>query len=73
MTAFADNMSLIVCHGGNVPGRENCTFFQWAEFDDDGVPVWDKANYKKNKASDNSGAGDAAAPQICTRESTGVD
>jgi hypothetical protein len=54
LTALADSVPLIVCHGGNVPGKENCTFFQWAEFDDDGVPVWDKANYK-NKTSDSSG------------------
>lgn len=29
-----------MCHAGNIPDREGCTFFQWAEFDDDGVPVW---------------------------------
>ncbi|KAK2613637.1 hypothetical protein N8I77_000537 [Diaporthe amygdali] len=29
-----------MCHAGNVPGKEGCTFFQWAEFDDDGNPVW---------------------------------
>jgi alkylated DNA repair dioxygenase AlkB len=28
-----------MCHAGNVPGKEGCSFFQWAEFDDDGVPV----------------------------------
>ncbi|KAK3379919.1 hypothetical protein B0T24DRAFT_520825 [Lasiosphaeria ovina] len=27
-----------MCHAGNVPGKEGCTFFQWAEFDDDGNP-----------------------------------
>ncbi|KAI1769515.1 GRF zinc finger domain-containing protein [Hypoxylon sp. FL1150] len=36
-----------MCHGGNVPGKENCSFFQWADFDDDGNPSWDKARYKK--------------------------
>jgi hypothetical protein len=29
-----------MCHAGNVPGKEGCTFFQWAEFDDDGEPIW---------------------------------
>ncbi|KAI1083516.1 GRF zinc finger domain-containing protein [Whalleya microplaca] len=36
-----------MCHGGNVPGKKSCTFFQWADFDDDGNPSWDKARYKK--------------------------
>lgn len=30
-----------MCHAGNVPGKEGCAFFRWAEFDDDGDPVWD--------------------------------
>ena len=25
-----------MCHAGLQPGKEGCTFFQWAEFDDDG-------------------------------------
>jgi hypothetical protein len=29
-----------MCHGGNVPGKESCSFFQWAEFDHDGNPIW---------------------------------
>ncbi|KAL3421205.1 grf zinc finger domain-containing protein [Phlyctema vagabunda] len=29
-----------MCYAGNVPGKEGCAFFQWAEFDDDGNPVW---------------------------------
>ncbi|KAK0636934.1 GRF zinc finger domain-containing protein [Bombardia bombarda] len=28
-----------MCQTGKVPGREGCTFFQWAEFDEDGEPV----------------------------------
>ncbi len=28
-----------MCHGGNVPGKTNCSYFQWAEFDDDGNPA----------------------------------
>ncbi|KAG6016855.1 hypothetical protein E4U41_004335 [Claviceps citrina] len=31
-----------MCHAGNVPGKEGCSFFQWAEFDDDGNPVLKK-------------------------------
>jgi len=30
-----------MCHAGyNPSGNEGCTFFQWAEFDDDGEPPW---------------------------------
>jgi len=29
-----------MCHAGNVPGKEGCTFFEWARFDDDGEPIW---------------------------------
>ena len=31
-----------MCHAGAVPvqGKKGCTFFQWAEFDDDGEPPW---------------------------------
>ncbi|KAI1004152.1 hypothetical protein K3495_g4062 [Podosphaera aphanis] len=28
------------CHAGSVPGKDDCGFFQWAEFDDDGEPLW---------------------------------
>jgi hypothetical protein len=28
------------CHSHYTPGQEGCTFFQWAEFDDDGKPPW---------------------------------
>lgn len=31
-----------MCHAGFVPGKDGCTFFQWAEFDDDGNPIWEK-------------------------------
>ncbi|RYC63655.1 hypothetical protein CHU98_g2561 [Xylaria longipes] len=41
-----------MCHGGNVPGKENCSFFQWADFDDDGIPSWDKARYRKSSTSE---------------------
>ncbi|KAH6856595.1 hypothetical protein B0I37DRAFT_79244 [Chaetomium sp. MPI-CAGE-AT-0009] len=28
-----------MCHAGNVPGKEACEFFRWAEFDQDGEPL----------------------------------
>lgn len=30
-----------MCYAGNVPGMDGCTFFRWAEFDDDGNPIRD--------------------------------
>ncbi|GAO18136.1 uncharacterized protein UV8b_01208 [Ustilaginoidea virens] len=30
-----------MCHAGNVPGKKGCSFFQWADFDDEGNPVLD--------------------------------
>ncbi|WYZ45268.1 hypothetical protein EsH8_VIII_000584 [Colletotrichum jinshuiense] len=33
-----------MCHGGNVPGKDSCSFFQWARFDDDGNPIWTHTN-----------------------------
>ncbi|KAI2629445.1 hypothetical protein GGS21DRAFT_225581 [Xylaria nigripes] len=35
-----------ICHRGNMIGKENCSFFEWADFDDDGIPSWDVARYK---------------------------
>ncbi|KAL4975611.1 hypothetical protein BDW66DRAFT_166977 [Aspergillus desertorum] len=29
-----------VCYMGSKPGKQGCGFFQWAEFDDDGEPLW---------------------------------
>jgi len=29
-----------MCHVHYVPGQDGCSFFQWAEFDDDGEPPW---------------------------------
>ncbi|KAI1815473.1 hypothetical protein GGS20DRAFT_331694 [Poronia punctata] len=46
-----------MCHGGNVPGKENCSFFQWADFDDDGIPSWDKARYKRSRTRDSQNDG----------------
>jgi 2OG-Fe(II) oxygenase superfamily len=28
------------CHAHYTPGQDGCSFFQWAEFDDDGYPPW---------------------------------
>lgn len=39
-----------MCHSGNVPGKEGCTFFQWAEFDDDGNPIWKKTPQERKAA-----------------------
>lgn len=38
-----------MCHTSYVPGKEGCAFFQWAEFDDDGKPIWDKTNQRAVK------------------------
>ncbi|KAF9695173.1 hypothetical protein EKO04_006780 [Ascochyta lentis] len=29
-----------MCHTNYIPGEDGCSFFQWAEFDDDGEPPW---------------------------------
>ena len=29
-----------MCHAGNVPDKEGCTYFMWADFDDDGNPLY---------------------------------
>jgi alkylated DNA repair dioxygenase AlkB len=39
-----------MCHAGYVPGQEGCSFFQWAEFDDDGEPPWASKIKKENLA-----------------------
>jgi alkylated DNA repair dioxygenase AlkB len=31
-----------MCYSGFAPGQQGCSFFQWAEFNDDGDPVWDR-------------------------------
>ncbi|RAH73114.1 putative CUE domain protein [Aspergillus aculeatinus CBS 121060] len=31
-----------MCYAGYAPGKKGCSFFQWADFDDDGEPLWDK-------------------------------
>lgn len=37
-----------MCHAGYAPGRKGCSFFQWAEFDDDGEPIWNGDNNDNN-------------------------
>lgn len=32
-----------MCHTSYVPGKEGCSFFQWAVFNDDGIPIWDES------------------------------
>jgi hypothetical protein len=39
-----------MCYAGNAPGQEGCTYFEWAEFDEDGNPIW-KAD-KKSTSED---------------------
>lgn len=29
-----------MCHAGNVPGKEGCSYFEWARFNDDGKPMF---------------------------------
>ncbi len=36
-----------MCHAGNVPEKEGCSFFQWAEFDDDGNPLQGSAGKRR--------------------------
>ncbi|KAL4941348.1 hypothetical protein BDV06DRAFT_194603 [Aspergillus oleicola] len=35
------------CYMGSKPGRKGCGFFQWAEFDDDGEPLWEQPQSNK--------------------------
>lgn len=36
-----------MCYAGYSPGSKGCSFFQWAEFDDDGEPMWEKMGVKR--------------------------
>ncbi|KAI9883405.1 MAG: hypothetical protein M1823_004822 [Watsoniomyces obsoletus] len=40
-----------MCYAGTTPGKEGCTFFQWAEFDDDGEPMHIQARKKEEQNS----------------------
>lgn len=35
-----------MCYANAIPDKEGCTFFQWAEFDDEGVPIRKKGTAK---------------------------
>jgi hypothetical protein len=35
-----------MCYAGYSPGSKGCSYFQWAQFDDDGEPLWDKMGVK---------------------------
>lgn len=39
-----------MCYAGYVPGKQSCSFFQWAEFDDDGDPVWTHKRQEEENA-----------------------
>lgn len=39
-----------MCYSGYAPGGESCSFFQWAEFDDDGEPIWDDKKESEDAA-----------------------
>ena len=45
-----------MCYAGFAPGKKCCGFFQWAEFDDDGEPVW--GHHEKGSS------GDEGAPRL---------
>lgn len=36
-----------MCYANYTPGKKGCSFFTWAEFDEDGKPPWYKG-YKGN-------------------------
>ena len=38
-----------MCYAGNTPGKDGCTFFQWADFDEDGEPLWAIKDLKQAK------------------------
>lgn len=37
-----------MCYAGYSPGSKGCSFFKWAEFDDDGEPLWEKMGMKRH-------------------------
>ncbi|KAL2060904.1 hypothetical protein VTL71DRAFT_8956 [Oculimacula yallundae] len=36
------------CYAGNVPGKDGCSFFEWAVFDEMGKPIWKKGSEAKD-------------------------
>ncbi|KAH7385026.1 hypothetical protein BKA64DRAFT_681997 [Cadophora sp. MPI-SDFR-AT-0126] len=59
-----------MCYAGNVPveGKEGCTFFEWAVFDERGRPVW-----KHGKGNAGKGSNDSVSGEIRTRLKDGGD
>ncbi|RAL16746.1 putative CUE domain protein [Aspergillus homomorphus CBS 101889] len=39
-----------MCYAGYAPGKKGCSFFQWAEFDDDGEPLWERKSVHDDDA-----------------------
>ncbi|KAK4126179.1 hypothetical protein N657DRAFT_642961 [Parathielavia appendiculata] len=44
-----------MCHAGNVPGKEGCDFFRWAEFDEDGNPSGPRQDGLKQQVMEQQG------------------
>ncbi|BCS26215.1 putative CUE domain protein [Aspergillus puulaauensis] len=40
-----------LCYMGSKPGKQGCGFFQWAEFDDDGEPLWKQPQTNEEDAN----------------------
>ncbi|KAL4880239.1 hypothetical protein BJY04DRAFT_83145 [Aspergillus karnatakaensis] len=40
-----------LCYMGSKPGKKGCGFFQWANFDDDGEPLWKQPQVNKEDAN----------------------
>lgn len=38
-----------MCYAGFAPGKSSCSFFKWADFNQDGDPIWDDSNSKELK------------------------
>lgn len=36
-----------MCQAGGVPGKQSCGFFEWAEFTDDGEPLWKQRRHQE--------------------------
>lgn len=39
-----------MCYAGNVPGKEGCSFFEWAIFSEDGEPIWKEGKGVKHQS-----------------------
>ncbi|OXV07600.1 hypothetical protein Egran_04634 [Elaphomyces granulatus] len=44
-----------MCYAGAAPGKEGCSFFQWAEFDEDGEPVWNTGPLGEGRRKEEEG------------------